>query len=187
MKVTIHGAAMDIDISGETMGELFDKIETQGYIVYQVFADGKDISNISESDFEKLGVIEHLEIVVKELKELTLETLKEVDEFIPEYIERIEKFLAKIHEGSETARFIMLQQLVDTLQWFTSLLENIDFQEENVEKNKFFMKWSETIEGLLAAVESKDLVLTADVLEYELIPVLKEYQEYIRVANKKII
>lgn len=187
MKVTIYGATFDMDINGKSIGELFDMIEAQGYVVYQVFADEKDISNISESEFQKLGEIEHLEVVVKELKELTLETLKEANEFIPEYIERIERFLDRIHEGTETARFIMVEQLVDTLKWFTTLLENIDYQEEDIDKDKFFTRWAETIENLLGAVEIKDFVLLADVLEYELIPVLKEYQRFIQVANKKII
>src|SRR5690554_660261 len=135
MKVTIYGATFDMDINGKSIGELFDMIEAQGYVVYQVFADEKDISNISESEFQKLGEIEHLEIVVKELKELTLETLKEANEFIPEYIERIERFLDRIHEGTETARFIMVEQLVDTLKWFTTLLENIDYQEEDIDRS----------------------------------------------------
>ena len=66
-------------------------------------------------------------------------------------------------------------------------MENIDYQEEDIDKDKFFTRWAETIENLLGAVEIKDFVLLADVLEYELIPVLKEYQRFIQVANKKII
>lgn len=190
MKVTVHGVNEEININGKTIGEVFDLIEAQDLVVYQVFADGKDISNINEEEFNSLGEIEDLEVVVKDVKTLTLETIKEAEDFIPEFIKRIRKFLDRINEGTEEARFIVIQQLLDTLQWLTSLLENLDGYVDNSAKkarDEFIGKWQETIENLFVAVERRDLVLISDVLEYELIPTLEEYKDFIKVTNNKMM
>ncbi|QTL96937.1 hypothetical protein GM661_02570 [Iocasia frigidifontis] len=194
MEVIVHG--IDIELPGEKVsigvGEIFDKIQAQGSVVYQVIADGQDITNYTEEEFEDLGVIEHLEIVARGVKELTLETIKEAENFVPEFIERIEKFIVRINDGTETARFIMIEQLLETLDWLNTLLENIrsivdEKETVDLEQNEFFTKWKGTMVSLSEGIEKKDLVLISDVLEYELIPVLEEYQQYVRVTNEKII
>lgn len=192
MDVTVCG--IDIELLGKesSIGEIFDEIQSHGSVVYQVIADGKDITNFSEEEFRGLGEIGQLKIVAKDVKELTLETINEAENFIPRFIERIEKFIARINDGTETARFIMIQQLLDTLDWLNTLLENIkSAADENgtidLNEKKFFAKWKDTIASLSEGIERKDLVLISDILEYELIPVLEDCQEYIRIKNEKII
>ncbi|MTI59271.1 MAG: hypothetical protein FH762_04635 [Firmicutes bacterium] len=192
MEVTVHG--IDIELAGKesSIGEIFDEIQSQGSVVYRVIADGEDISNFSEEEFKELGKIGHLEIIAKDVKELTLETIKEAEEFIPKLIDRIEKFIARINDGTETARFIMIQQLLDTLDWLNTLLENIgsavgERGTNDLNQKSFFAKWKDTIASLAEGIERKDLVLISDILEYELIPVLEDYREYIQVTNEEII
>lgn len=192
MEVTVHG--IDIELVGEenSIGEIFDQIQSQGSVVYQVIADGQDITNCTEEEFKELGKIKHLEVVAKGVKELTLETIKEAEDFIPQFIERIEKFITRINDGTETVRFIMIQQLLGTLDWLNTLLQSIkNTVDENgtgkLRQKEFIARWKSTMVSLSEGLEKKDLVLISDVLEYELIPVLEEYQEYIRVTNEKII
>lgn len=192
MDVTVCG--IDIELLGKesSIGEIFDEIQSHGSVVYQVIADGQNITNYTEEEFEDLGMIEHLEIVAKDVKELTLETIKEVESFVPQFIERIEKFIAKISDGTETVKFIMIEQLLETLDWLNSLLGNIRSVVDekgtvDLMQNEFFTKWKGTMVSLSEGIEKKDLVLISDVLEYELIPVLEEYRKYVRVINEKII
>ena len=68
MKVEIYGIDFELETEGYTVDELIEIINNKGYVVLDIIADGRDISNMSDSEIEALMPIKVLEINAKRLR-----------------------------------------------------------------------------------------------------------------------
>ena len=185
MEITIHG--LDIDKENNdfnTIGDVFDIIEENNSVIMKVIADEKDITNYSNNEIKALYPIDKLEVYAKNTKELINESLSTAEEYLPKLISGIDEIIDKFSKGSDWEGYKMLSESLEGFQWLNSLLMNlksVDIDEKKLEK--FITDWQKNLQKLQNAMENQDLILISDLLEYELLPILKNYLELIQEIN----
>ena len=188
MEIIIRGTEVDLEGYGfENVGDVFDFFTDRGYIISDLQADGQNISNSSEKEIEEIKPIEKLEIEVKEIAELEVESLEEAENYLPRAISGIEEIVAKFRQGNELKGYTMLSDLLEGLEWLSLLIEKLEDSSEinlnNINEfniKKFIKEWQEVLQKLFTAMENQDLVLIGDLLEYELLPMLKDYLKLVK-------
>ncbi len=185
MKVEIYGIDFELETEGYTVDELIEIINNKGYVVLDIIADGRDISNISDSEIEALMPIKVLEINAKKVEEVLLETLAGMKEFIPDFIGNLDQISVDLTIGKEEEGYNKLALAMDTLDWLNQFLSYLNSPEivikDNLKERKALLQqWYETIHALDEALDNQDKVLISDIIEYELKPVLENYLKYVR-------
>lgn len=192
MDICVKGMEIEQGQEDCSLGELIDKIEAQNGVILEIVADGRKITTYTAEEIERLKPIEQLTIIVRELNTLSLETLIETEEFIPKFTDGIEGIIDKFTQGDYPEGFRRLGIAIESLQWLNTLLYTLEGRfkvlEEIAEINfaAFQDNWVKSIRELTSAFESQDLVLTSDILEYELIPSLIDYLTLIKELKSKI-
>lgn len=195
METTIYGADTKLEEKKyEDVGELIDALHTEGYVVMKVVADDQDITNFSESEINRIRPIEKLEIGVEEAEKLLIDVLEEAESYLPRLMGGIEDIVNAFSQGKKMEGYQLLEQALEGFTWFNRVIENLnnnlkfDFlnSQEKKKIKKSTDKWKEKIKDLSEAMENQDTILIADLLEYEITPILEDYLPIIKKINKQL-
>ena len=192
MNIIIKGMEIEQGQEDCSLGKLIEKIEAQNGVILEIVADGRKITNYTAEEIERLKPIEQLTIIARELNTLSLETIIETEEFIPNFIAGIEGIIDKFTQGNYSEGFRRLGIAIESLQWLNTLLYTLEGRFKVLEEigeinfTAFQDNWFKSIRELTSAFESQDLVLTSDILEYELTPSLNDYLTLIKELKSKI-
>ncbi|WP_408955670.1 hypothetical protein [Natroniella sp. ANB-PHB2] len=189
METTVYGVEMDLN-QYKSVGEIIDAIEREGYIATQVIADQKDITRFSAQELESIKPIDHLEILAKTPREITLDSLKEAENYLPRLISGIDEIINSFSQGEKSKAYKLLNQALEGFQWLSILIDNLetisDSIYEDMDLNRVIKNWESNLNEFLTAFENQDIILLSDILEYELLPVLEEYLEIIKDLNENL-
>lgn len=111
-----------------------------------------------------------------------IEALKTADEYIDNIKNGIEDVVNKINSGNENNGVALIAQVADGIDWLAGILKLTS----DVHKGRISIEdMNEKLGEIIEALENEDFVLTGDLLEYELLPVLDNVQNDIRkiIAN----
>ncbi|MCG5494657.1 hypothetical protein [Ectothiorhodospira variabilis] len=118
--------------------------------------------------------------------EILKESSKEVNEYLERAIPVLEGLLVPLREGRSVEPISSLASAADGLgglvQYASSartLLESYNADLADAFYN-FESRLGAALEPLVAGMDAQDAVLVADIVEYELIPALKELQSAVR-------
>ncbi|OCL27633.1 hypothetical protein U472_03530 [Orenia metallireducens] len=194
MKITVFGVDIDLkETEYKNVGDIIDTIESQGAIVVEVIADEEDITNFSAAELEAIMPIKDLKIIAKSKKDLIIDSLEEVENYIPRLIEGIDNIVKLFTQGNEPEGYQLLMQLFEGIEWLNMLLGHMekDMQINEmmfniINKAEFVDQWQNSIEELLSAMENQDTIFLSDILEYEVTPVLKDYFNLAKDLNIKL-
>ncbi|SHH20654.1 hypothetical protein SAMN02744040_01216 [Tepidibacter thalassicus DSM 15285] len=108
-----------------------------------------------------------------------LEILKTIDEYLEKLIYDIKDTIEFFQNGNEGKGNEMV---VEVIQALNDIIEGInitsDIQKEKIEISKI----NEYLMEMVYALENRDYVLIADLLEYEIIPVLENWKDKVLVT-----
>ncbi|MEF9951692.1 MAG: hypothetical protein RR840_04640 [Clostridium sp.] len=111
-----------------------------------------------------------------EIQNTQLEILESIKNYLPRLIFGTEEAVAKIHSGSEGAFLNTIPDIIEGTQWSINAMVAINpfvNGEVNIDKiNSIFLE-------MISAMESGDYILVADMLEYELIPIISSWNDII--------
>jgi hypothetical protein len=194
VKITVFGVDIDLkETEYKNVGDIIDTIESQGAIVVEVIADEEDITNFSAAELEAIMPIKDLKIIAKSKKDLIIDSLEEVENYIPRLIEGIDNIVKLFTQGNEPEGYQLLMQLFEGIEWLNMLLGHMekDMQINEmmfniINKAEFVDQWQNSIEELLSAMENQDTIFLSDILEYEVTPVLKDYFNLAKDLNIKL-
>lgn len=107
---------------------------------------------------------------------LMKETVETANEYIDRLVEGADAISGYIQGGREDKGLMISADLIDGLNWLMDVLNLTRLLQERCGEVIGTEQCSKLFSVLIEAFENRDYVLLSDVLEYELIPALKDWQ-----------
>ena len=185
MQTIIRGADINFEkYDFENLGQIFDLIQINNYVILKIIADGIDITNYANSEIENIKPIEEVEVIVQDKEKLTKESIEEAKRYLPKLISGVDSIIDKFVNDKEMVGFKMLSDAIQGFQWINIFINNLvseNLLSQNDEKS--FKEWQEIFPEFLNALEKQDIVLVNDLLEYEIKPLLKKFDDIVTNIN----
>ncbi|PKM82400.1 MAG: hypothetical protein CVU89_05195 [Firmicutes bacterium HGW-Firmicutes-14] len=201
MKLIIDGKAIKHDFSGElklqdVVQSVSREIASNRRIITNFEINGAPLEG-SDSQLADLTVAETGEFTIftNLLETIITDSLSGLTKYLPQLVAGIEECAAMLQAGKRTEAMDMLQQCVTGLGWFTeiidksgqlitsaispSLVEDLALLEKRQDINKVL---NQVVENLT----NEELLAVSDLLEYELAPLLSEWNMLIPQVIEKI-
>jgi len=189
MKVSINGVAQEeSDFEGETVSTILDAIaqKTPGSYIRRIWLDDQEFpSDDREALQTKPTDIGSLKVELANLKDLLATNLVNALDYLKELIPGFEKAADLFRTGNEQEANKYYLQILDGIDWFSQVvsiimnsdpgeMELTDADDENVQARQ--KKLTGLMSQMLEANENQDWVLLADILEYEMLPFYKVWE-----------
>jgi hypothetical protein len=180
-----------INDSNTAISEIFEKInevfESGDSVFSHLIVDGIDVYENHEVYLgQRLNEIKTVEIVSKQVHELTWETMVSIQNYLEGAIPALSKLVDNSFESFSDKTWVGLEQLAEGMQWilqFKAVVANATKKPSNWDKiEESIQVCEESFATLLPAVESKDTVLIIDVLSYEVKPAFESLNEHLKVS-----
>ncbi|RKL68336.1 hypothetical protein CR203_07600 [Salipaludibacillus neizhouensis] len=107
------------------------------------------------------------------MKQLIIETKKSLLEYIPRLIQGSESIGEALQSGEQYKAMKQLPDLFEGIQWITSALKGIEKNHYSFNINTAELNGN--LKEMEDALKNQDFVLLADLLEYEISPILEDW------------
>lgn len=186
MRVTIQDEIKTFDnINGvfEQIQTFLDEslLEKELYFSHMVI-DGVEIYNDYEFYIEDhLRKIENIIIEVKTEWQFTDDIIISIHEYLRRAMPEIKLLSNSFYQSSSTEAWKKLSDLFEAIQWIHGAIMSINNKKSQIENGEQYIFNAASLEGifpdLLQALEAQDNTLIADLLMYEIIPLLEKLQQ----------
>tara|TARA_B110001454_G_scaffold219200_1_gene251850 strand:+ start:76339 stop:77028 length:690 start_codon:yes stop_codon:yes gene_type:complete len=160
-------------------------LKATNQVVCQYIINGKEVSEVEESSFQDMNLtdIQTLEYLSENINELLIDVLAGWLDAFPEMIGHTEKISSQIRFDGVQKSFKNIQVLLENYEYLISSIISIKslvgdsaaaglaMLSEAEEKTKT------TLSEAITAIEKKDFVCLADIVEYELITSLQIWEK----------
>jgi len=153
---------------------------------------GKEKENLFK---KKINEFKVLELFTVNSWEWAINSLKEIEENLPEITINIKRVSTFIQRGDYKKAFSLLESCLNAWDWTGRTLEKIgkilalDYTQISFKRESLTDKIKEFLKPLKEANEAlknEDFLTLSDILEYEISPHIKEEQEIIKQITKVI-
>ncbi len=182
-----------------SLERVFHDIETDlratNQVVCRYIVNGLEVSEAQEQKFStvKLDEVQTLEYLTENSRDITVLVLKGWIEALPELISKTEHLAKRMRIQGFSGLMKSIHDLVQNCEFLIDSTINLKmtmgdqfFGAGPVDWYKTEQESRKTVEEALRALENKDFVLLADVLEYDLNNVLQMWLEHLRVLEKSL-
>ena len=191
MKISINGAETEeSSFQGETLKEVLDAIlkNRQDSYIRRIWLEGQEVSSSAQDTLmTSTSSIELLELELAYLKDLLANNLGNAKEYLEKLIPGFQKAADLFRMGNEQEAHKYYLQILDGIDWFSQVVLNIVKSRGNEVEGQSLGDRQESLTGLMAqmleANQNQDWVMLADLLEYEMIPFYKDWQETLSRFN----
>lgn len=173
---------MDLETAIKIVEEFLAKQQQENRIIKGCWLNGMEI----EEDFlqtikENLDSIAIVEFTSQSIADLINETTIVAKDYIEQLIPNIEKIADQIALDKEPKQELWLA-LIEGLAWLVDVYQGLLAQEEIFrQQGKTMLQQAEQLGDLMATIQqalmTQDTITIADLLEYELIDLLKNMQQ----------
>lgn len=172
----------------EIVGDLVRRLVPMNRLVTKVIVNGEDVSEENQSRLAGTSAtdVKKIEVQTEPLSEAVTGALDRSSEYLERLCEGVRICVDKYRSGNETDAHRLLAQCLEGLVWFVSFSTNIrvalraDYDSEyfqgetlTAKQNRLF----EHIRELEKAQKNMDVVYMADLMEFEIEPILKDWIE----------
>lgn len=186
MNITVNGDKHDVGVEpNQTLGhvyqQLVDSLSQAGKVITSVEVNGEHLSGGRIWNFASSPVseIQDLDLLTRNMVDMVCETMGYSDRHLELLCQETEKTATMYRQGDELEAHERLGMCISGLQWFLKALSalrgmmQLDFKtlplkDTTVEAG--LEEFVPIVEDLLEAQSEGDVILMADLLEYELIP-----------------
>lgn len=195
MKLTINGKDAIYDKEGlKTLKDLLDAIEGDysegGHVIIRVALNEEEIDEGQEIGLGGFPIndIESLEIETRNKLELAQEALEDAQEYLPVCSAALEQDAAMIREGNIQDGLRNASRTLELIGAFGEVLDGIrssyriDFSQVKVDDSTLLEKLlmlNQLADKILNSVKNEEWTEFADLMEYELSPLLFEWMAII--------
>ena len=191
MKISINGAeAEESSFQGETLKEVLDVIlkSRRDSYVRRIWLEGQEVSSSAmDTLMTSITSIELLELELAHLGDLLANNLANAKEYLEKLIPGFQKAADLFRMGNEQEAHKFYLHILDGIDWFSQVVLNIVKSRGNQVEGQSLGDRQEKLTGLMAqmleANQNQDWVMLADLLEYEMIPFYKDWQETLSRFN----
>ena len=185
MKISINGAeTQDPSFQGETLEEVMNAIvkSRQNSYIRRIWLDGQEVSSDSQDTLKTLTTsVELLELELAELQDLLANNLTNAKDYLVRLIPGFQKAADLFRMGNEQEANQYYLQVLDGIEWFSQVVIIIVSTQKNKSEEKSLeerqKKLTDLMSQMLEANQNQDWVLMADLMEYEMIPFYKDWEE----------
>ena len=191
LEITIDGEKIPVKLEGmKTFGDLLSHVESQVIlfprVLTRIFLNEDEIDEGQEVGLGgfTLDGVASLEIETANRIDLAHEALEDAQNYLPELSEILEPAARTIREGNVNDGVMAASQALEYISAFGQILDGlrstfqIDFAQVKIDDYTLLDKLLElnAFAGkILKAVETQDWTLFADMLEYEISPLLYQW------------
>jgi hypothetical protein len=185
MKISINGAeTQEASFQGETLGAVLHTIlnSRQDSYIRRIWLDGQEASSNTQDTLKtSTASVELLELELALLQDLVSNNLTNAKQYLEKLISGFQKAADLFSMGNEQEANQYYLQILDGIDWFSQVILTIVnaqvdiFKEQTLEERQ--KKLTDLMVQMLEANKNQDWVLMADLLEYEMIPFYKDWQE----------
>ena len=189
MKVSINGVAQEgSDFKGETVSAILDAMvqKTPGSYIRRIWLDDQEFpSDDREALQKKPSDIDSLEVELANLKDLVATNIANALDYLKKLIPGFEQAADLFRTGNEQEANKYYLQILDGIDWFSQVVSVImkpddgktelpDADGESLQVRQ--EKLTDLMSQMLEANQNQDWVLLADILEYEMVPFYKDWE-----------
>lgn len=177
---------------GVLLGQLEKEAQTRGEVICEIQVNGKSILNDeAAAGLLPLGDVESLSITAQKPIDLLAETISSACEYLDRLVVALEKnaFLFRGNDLKKAHEFH--RSCIEGTQWFVQMVSLFKSAYENAYQQSL-NGWAENerelaqiLKTVLEAFNSKNLVLMADLIEYDLLNTLQKWREELDTINRK--
>lgn len=180
---------VDFYNSETTLQQVFTDIESDlkksNQVVCQYIVNGKELGEADEQNYfhMKLTQIDTLEYLSENINELLIDVIQGWVEAFPEMITNTELISKQIRFSGVQSAFKKIEVLIENYEYLISSIISIkNLMGDSAAAGLFELtkaedKTKSMLEEALTAVEKKDFVCLADIIEYELITSLQQWEK----------
>jgi len=192
MQVKLNDQVLSLQNEPAAIEELFAQIDKvcreTGLLFTHMVINGTEVFGDYENFIkDNLKNIEEIEVIMRTPEQLQNEVFLSVHEYLERAIPGIKELVEEFYQGPKGESWTNLAQLLEGLQsinQITLLIDRSAKQPANWQDYKeIYAKLETELSNLNEAMEDSDLVLFADLLNYEILPLL----ETLDAEVKKII
>lgn len=189
MKVVLLEETYHVENNKEALKEISKIIESglesTEYIVSHLTIDGTAVyHNIEVYIEEKVDTIEAITIHVHTKKQMVNEFLLSIEDYVERATPKVKELSESFYNVPSNELWDQFTQLLEGINWLYSVILIVDkekvFVEEWSELYAIAIKFEEQFPELLEAVESKDNIVIADILQYEIIELFETIKKEIK-------
>jgi hypothetical protein len=185
MKISINGAEThEESFQGETLGEVLHAIlnSRKDSYIRRVWLNGQEASSNTQDTLKtSTASVQSLELELALLQDLVANNLTNAKAYLEKLVPGFQKAADLFRMGNEQEANQYYLQILDGIDWFSQVILTIVnaqvdiFKEQTLEDRQ--KKLTDFMAQMLEANQNKDWVLMADLLEYEMAPFYKDWQE----------
>ncbi|MBC8478714.1 hypothetical protein H8D51_04140 [bacterium] len=200
MELMVNGKTCELAAVTSTYGELMKQLSLQlsegGSTIVQVEIDGVDLTGVHEEELMQLPVAEigRLVLTTGYPEQVALDTLKTAKEWVGRLIEEIEKTADLLRVGDEVEANNSLTRFTDGFQLFSLALQKVETvvqrggEQERLSSaiGTFRDRITVVLDEIITTQGNQDWIMLADLLEYELMPILEDWQDVSRQLEEQL-
>ncbi|MDH4233240.1 MAG: hypothetical protein OEW04_14575 [Nitrospirota bacterium] len=203
LDLLLNGEGVEISTAGlSTVGDLLEKVRLEKFsqkeFISKMEIDGEVVEDRKQDVIlgKQLSEVDLISISTDTPVTVSLRTLNKVDDFLASISQLVEESADKFRLEDESVANQHFLQVVEALQTFVEILSkvkvlnNMDFA-EITHGSSPVNKREEALLNVFASIhdvqKNRDWVGMADVLEYELVPIITDWKEIIPVLCELIV
>jgi len=188
MEVFVNGVKVELDTSGvQTVGEILGIISRDLDVKYRIvraMVDGVDITGNADSHMQPKSGAQKIEVKTGLASELAKETLTSIQEFHESLDKELSRTADEFRMGSTEKSNELFVRCLDGLQILIKMTVSVAnlLQVKSSEVNagsdsmqQIAEKLSNVFQEMIEAQINRDGILLADLIEYELNPLLEDW------------
>lgn len=182
MKLTFFEQTIEVENTMAKVDQAFasvnEKLAEGEYVFSHLIIDGEPFyDEFEEYIAENVNSIQKIEVVVKTTKEMVNEILLSTENYLQGALPEIEKLVDEFYNNPTEQTWVKYEQLLEGIHWIVSAISAVDQTKHEIENwNEYLTKVAsleQEFQGLTEAMENKDYVLIADIIQYEITPILE--------------
>jgi hypothetical protein len=194
MQITLNDQSLPVDLSHlrnleEALVELNEKFIPEGQQLFQVEVNGEFFTERypRESRYVALGEVSRLDLKTVSDEELARSILTDAANQVETLVQAIEKSAALFRLAAEDEANHYFAQVLEALRWMLQTGEgacqvlDMDLGRVNSPQfgdvSDFLKRFQDLLEEMLQVYEEEDYILLADLMEYELLPMVVQWQK----------
>jgi len=201
MQIVIEGHCLEWDLSGKelVLKQVVDEVEafllTMGKVATALSIDGQDITQEELEERQELPVKgdEHLEFSVINLSDFVIENLDGAYEANGGLIQNINTFADELYSSNKT---VDPKEVIENIRDFYFFWLRLHQLLPVVFEGTYFDDMSFTdlvgkmqniFKEIVAAMEEEDCVLAADLLQYEIVPIIESTGRAVPCLKENVV
>lgn len=193
MQVTLNDQKLPVDLSHlrnleEALLELNEKFIPEGQQLFQVEVNGQFFTERypRESRYVRLGEVARLDLKTVSDEDLARSILSDAAQQVVTLSQALEKSAALFRLAAEDEANHYFAQVLEAIRWLLQTGEGacqvleVDLGKvtspQMGEVSVFLNRFQDLLEEMLQVYEEEDYILLADLMEYELLPMVQQWQ-----------